>query len=61
MEKDLVPEHTAKDLGEILNTNLICDEHLKLYLPAYPVLVKSAAQSTFWHTLLTIHYKRFSF
>ena len=43
----LVPEHTAKDLGVILDTNLTYDEHLKLYLPACPVLIKSAAQSTF--------------
>ena len=47
MGRDLIPEHTAKDLGVILDTNLTYDEHLKLYLPACPVLIKSAAQSTF--------------
>ena len=28
MGKDLVPEHTAKDLGVILDSNLTFDEHI---------------------------------
>ena len=35
MGRELVPEHTAKDLGVILDTNLTYDEHITKTVSSY--------------------------
>ena len=44
MGRELVPEHTAKDLGVILDTNLLVtnDEHITktVFPPVCPISVK---------------------
>ena len=36
MGRELVPEHTAKDLGVILDTNLTYDEHIFIFPKRFP-------------------------
>ena len=48
MGRELVPEHTAKDLRTIVNTNLTYDEYVyQNYIFLHVGLVKSAAQNMF--------------
>ena len=62
MGRELVPQHTAKDLGVILDTNLTYDQHIyQNYLPLY-VLSQSnkVHKACFWQTHPTNYYKCFS-
>ena len=62
MGRELVPQHTAKDLGVILDTNLTYDQHIYLNCLLLYVLSQSnkVHKACFWQTHPTNYYKCFS-